>query len=249
MKPIFRFILLGMIFLNLLACSESKMLMKGLSSFPQPLGYDLISPIDTSVKSDSVIVTFSGFQLDSITSVHRKKGLLIPLIFVNYTDYDYGIKLGASQLKDDYNDFFFNALIDESMRSGRFALCSDSTRSKDVYNLEVRLDTCMTDTHLSESTLVIYYVYGYSLTYSENSYPANSKVTCSIKLRKGEQLIRDTTFSVSSTLEFIGGDNLDRNGRLERTASCLVAALCQSTRDCVSKMIQDVNGTIASQKR
>ncbi len=249
MKHVLRLCFLAVLLLTSLSCSETKMLMTGISHFPQPLGYELISPIDSSVPTDSVIVTFTGYQLDSLTTVHRRKGVWLPFIFINYFDYDYGIKLGASQLQQDYNEFFFHALIDESQRSGRFALCDDSTRKKDVYNLEITLDTCLTETHLSESTLVIYYVWGYFSTYSESSYPAQSKVGCTVKLRKGDQLLRDTTFSVTSMLEFLGGDNLNRNERLERTAGCMVATLCESTRDCISKMVQEVNATIAVQKR
>ena len=249
MKNLVRLSLLVVLLLTGISCSESKMLMKGIASYPQPLGYELISPIDSSAQTDSVIVTFTGFQLDSLTSVQRRKNLILPFIFVNYVEADYRIKLGANLMQQDFNEFFFNAITDESQRSGHFALCSDSARKKDVYNLEVTLDTCLTDTHFMDNSLMIYYVYGYFLTSSENSYPANSKVACSIKLRKGDQLIRDTTFSVSSSMEFIGGDILNLNDRLERTAGCLVEALCQSTRDCVSKMILDVNTSIAAQKR
>lgn len=249
MKHVLRLCFLAVLLLTSLSCSESKMLMTGMSHFPQPLGYELISPIDSSVPTDSVIVTFTGFQLDSLTTVHRKKGVILPFLFINYFDFDYRIKLGASQLQQDYNEFFFHALTDESQRSGRFALCDDSTRNREVYNLEVTLDTCLTDTHLTESTLVIYFGWGYFTTYSESSYPAKSIVGCTLKLRKGEQLLRDTTFSVTSMLEFKGSDNLNRNERLERTAGCMVATLCESTRDCISKMVQDVNLTIAAQKR
>jgi hypothetical protein len=249
MKHVIRLAFLALIVLIGSSCSESKMLMSGMSYFPQHLGYELISPIDTSAKTDSVIITFNGFQLDSLTTVHRKFGLIVPLLFINVAEFRYRIKLGSSQLTEDFNDFFFNALIDESQRSGRYALCYDSTRSKDVYNLEVSLDTCMTDTYLTESTLVIYYVYGYFSTYTESSHPSFSKVACNVRLRKGDQLLRDTTISVTNSLDFLNGDNLNRNERLNQTAGCMVATLCQSTRDCISKLVQDLNGTLIAQKR
>ncbi|HET9572026.1 MAG TPA: hypothetical protein VFP20_11535 [Bacteroidales bacterium] len=249
MKYIFRLAMLVALILLGSACSESKLLMKGLSNYPQPLGYEFTSPIDSSTKADSVILTFNGFQFDSITTVHRKKGLIIPLIFINIAEYKYRIKLGASQFNDNYNEFFFNALIDESQRSGRYTLCYDSTRLKDVYHLEVTLDTCLTDTYLLENTLIIYYIYGYFSTYSEKMYPANSKLACKVRLRKGDQLIRDTTISVNNTLDFPIGTNLKRNEQLERTAGFLVESLCQSTRDCISEMVRDVNETLTAQKR
>jgi hypothetical protein len=241
--------LLGIMVLSLVSCSESKMLMKGLSYFPQSLGYELNSPIYSSAKTDSVIVTFTGFPLDSATTVHRQKGLILPFIFVNFTEYKYRIKLGQSQLNEDFNDFFFNALLDESQRSGKYALCYDSTRRKEVYNLEVTLDTCLTDTHFLENTFLIYYVYGYFSTYSESSYPARSHVACTLRLRKGDQLLKDTTVSVSSMLEFNNGDNLNRNERMKRTAECLVSTLCESTRNCIAELVQTVNSTLVAQKR
>jgi hypothetical protein len=249
MKHLIRLFLLGLMALVTFSCSESKSLMKGLSYFPQPLGYELISPIDSSAKTDSVIVSFTGFPLDSATTVHRAKGLIIPLIFIDITEFKYRIKLGASQMDQDFNDFFFNAIMDESQRSGKYALCYDSTRRANVYNLEVKLDTCLTDTHFLENSFTLYYVYGYFTTYSESSYPARSKVACSLKLRKGDQLLKDTTVTVSSMLAFENSDNLNRNERLKRTAECLVSTLCESTRNCISELVQTVNSTLVAQKR
>ncbi len=240
--------LLGLILMSTMSCSESKRLMKGLSYFPQPLGYTLISPIDSSAKTDSVILTFKGFQLDSVTTVSRQKAFILPLLIVTVTEHKYRIQLGANQLQEDYNDFFFDALIDESQRSGRFALCYDSARSKEVYQLEVLMDTCLTDTHFLENSLTLYYFYGYMYSYSESSFPAKSKVSCTLRLRKGDRILKDTTITASSMLAFEEGDNLNRNERLERTAGCMVATLCQSTRDCISKMVEQVNGTLADQK-
>lgn len=248
MKHYLHSVLFVVLVLGTLSCSESKLLMKGISKFPQSLGYELISPVDTSAKTDSVTLSFTGFNLDSATTVHRKSGLILPFIVLNIAEYKYRIKLGSTQLKEDYNDFFFRALIDESERSGTYALCYDSTRKKDVYNLEVLLDTCMTDTHFLESSLSVFYFYGYFSTYSESSYPARSKVACTLRLRKGDQLLKDTTVSISSMLAFNEGE-LDRNTRLQRTAECMVATLCQSTRDCISGMVREVNATLAAQKR
>ncbi|MCX6307512.1 MAG: hypothetical protein NTY32_01335, partial [Bacteroidia bacterium] len=78
MQHTIRFALFGLILLSTMSCSESKMLMKGLSYYQQPLGYKLISPIDSSAKKDSVIITFSGFQLDSLTTVSREKAFILP---------------------------------------------------------------------------------------------------------------------------------------------------------------------------
>lgn len=248
MKHSIKTVLFVLMVLGTLSCSETKLLMKGISQFPQSLGYELISPIDSSAKTDSVTLSFTGFKLDSATSVHRKSGLVLPFIVLNITEFKYRIKLGATQLKEDYNDFFFNALIDESERSGKFSLCYDSTRQKDVYNLEVILDTCITDTHFVESSLTIFYFYGYFSTYSESSFPARSKVACTLRLRKGEQVLKDTTVSISSMLAFNEGE-LNRSQRMQRTAECMVATLCQSTRDCISEMVGEVNATLAAQKR
>jgi len=249
MKISFKVALSGLLLLSLIACSESKLLMKGLSHYPQPLGYAFDSPIDSSAKTDSVIVYFNGFQLDSLTTVQRKKGLVLPFIFINITDFKYRMKLGANQLRGDFNDFFFNALLDESERSGSYALCYDSVHSKNVYEMEVSLDTCLTDTYLSESSVTVFYVYGYFSTYSESSFPTNSKVACSLRLRKGDQILKDTTISVSTELGFMGGNNLSRNERMMHTAEGMVTNLCESTRECISKMVREVNTSLVAQKR
>lgn len=248
MKASFRFFLLLPLLIAMVSCSETKSLTKGLIAHPQSLGYSFNTPIDSSAKMDSVIVTFTGLQLDSLTTVRREKALVLPFFFINITEFKYRFTLGANLLNEDYNEFFFNALLDESARSGAFALCYDSTRSKDAYRLDVTLDTCVTDTHLRQNSFTLFYVYGYFTTYSESSFPARSRVACRLRLSKGEQLLKDTTVNVSSMLVFNDGAELSRKERLYRTAECMATTLCESTRDCISKMVREVNGTLA-QKR
>lgn len=249
MKHFIRIGLFGLLLIGSVSCSETKLLTKAISKYPQSLGYELISPIDSSAKTDTVILSYNGFTLDSATTVKRVKSLVLPFLFINYVDIKYRIKLGATQLSENYNDFFFNALMDESDRSGRYALCYDSTRRAAVYSMEVTLDTCLTETHLEETYWTVFYVYGYFSTYSESSYPARSRLSCTLKLRKGDQVLKDTTVSTSKMLVFSDGNNLSMNERMRRTADCMVQTLCQNTRNCIAQMVQEVNGVLTNQKR
>jgi len=248
-KRFSRFALLGLIFMMVVSCTGSKILMQDLARYPQPLGYGLISPVAMTPKTDSVIVTFTGFPLDSLTTVSQEKCLVLPFIFLNYVDAKYRIKLGSNLMTQDYNDFFFNAMLDESGRSGEFALCYDSIRGKDKYILEVSLDNCQTETYYFESIFLMVYIYGYFSTFSESSFPAQSTITCSTRLRKGDQIVRDSTFTVSTELDFPSSNNMSHRVRFERTAGNMVEALCQSTRSCITKIVREVNSTLAAQKR
>jgi hypothetical protein len=248
MKHLLRLTALGLIFLTGLSCSESKYLQKGLSRFPQPLGYELNSPTALNPKTDSLIVTYRGFPMDSLTTVHREKSLILPFLFFNYLNFKYHVKLGANLMEQDFNDFFFEALLDESQRSGQFALCYDSTRRKDAYCMEVSLDTCDVSSFYEEEQWVIYYIYGYVFSYNEAAWPSTANIACKIKLSKGEQLLKDTTISVSKKLVFPGGGNQNRSEMLNLLAGNMVESLCQSTQRCLANVVQEVNATLKSQK-
>jgi hypothetical protein len=106
------------------------------------------------------------------------------------------------------------------------------------------MDSCLTETHLMESSFILFYVYGYVSTYSESSYPARSTVSCQLKLSKGKQVLKDTTISVSSMRALVGGNEISHEERIRRTAACMVETLCQSTRDCISSMVDEVNAVL-----
>jgi hypothetical protein len=249
MKKLYRLLTAVLILTSFFSCSEAKFLQKGLAKHPQPLGYTFVSEVDTMPKMDSVIVSFRGFPLDSLTSVKRTKGLVLPFIFVNYLDFKYQVKLGNNLLDQDFNDFFFDSLLDESERSGQYALCYDSTRQNDVYSLEVFLDTCVTTSLYQETELVIYYVYGYSISWGEGSWPALSRMTCNVRLLKGDKVLLEKPFSVSYNLPCPETGRESRSVKLDIMAGNMVESLCQSTQECISSVVKEVNLQLKAQKR
>jgi len=245
MKSFVRTLSYFLLALTTLACSETKLLQKGLSPFIEPLGYDFTSPIVKGPKTDSLVILFNGLPLDSLTTVKRHKTTILPFVFFNYFDNQYQISLGRNSLKDDFNDFFFNSLMDESDRSGQFALSYDSVSTDSTYRLEVRIDTCETTCVFQKQQIIIYYVYGYGITYTERVKPSHCKISGTAVLRKGNRLLFDKTFTSNKELAFPGGENMYRSEMYPILSWNLAESLCQCTKDCISTLVRETNKAIA----
>jgi len=59
MKPFFKSLILYVLSLTALSCSDTKLLQKGLSQYSEHLGYEFTSPISKGPKADSLVVIFN----------------------------------------------------------------------------------------------------------------------------------------------------------------------------------------------
>lgn len=241
MKKLIRIPLCVLLIVSLFACSEAKSLQKIVTSYPQPLGYAFYSKPNTKLRTDSVVVHFMGLDLNRSTSVKRTRNFGIPLLLVNYFESNYRFNFGHNLLVNDYNEFFFNALLDESERSGNYALCFDSTRIKDVYVLDVTLKSLEASSNYLKQELYLYFfVDGYSLNIQELK-PSKSQLTCQVRLSKGDQILFDKpiTTSISFPNNLTGNEHIYQ--MMQLLSGNMVESINQITRSCIESVVTDVS--------
>lgn len=226
--------------LVLFSCSQTKMLQKSLQNYRAPMGYLYDSQIMEGPKNDSLIIWVNNKSLDSLTSVTKLKGRVYPFIVFNYIESNMGVKLGQSSLEQTYDDFFSTSLANESERSGSFTI-SNTSSSDSLYTLDIEIDTCTTNSKYQHSTTVLFLFFAYSISYEERGFPSQTNLKVTTKLRKGNDLIAERSYSVDRTQPFLNQNlvSVDRL-RADFTAN-MVESLSLSTKQCIEEIIQDVN--------
>lgn len=238
-----RFIYISLLALMTISCSESKMLQKSLIKFKAPLGYLHDSKITNHPNTDSLIVKLNIGTLDSVTSVSKMRGLVLPFIVFNYFEKNMRIQLGQSSIEQGYNDFFVTSLIDESKRTGRFGI-SNKRSDDSFYTLEITIDTCMTQSKYRSTTMGVFLLFAYSVSSSEMGFPAETNLHVSTRLSKGNTVIREKEYTIKRDQPFLNVRSRNSNKLRADFIANMVESLSLSSKQCIEDMILDVNASI-----
>lgn len=238
-----RFAFIVIVIAGLSACSGSKMLQKSLMKYQAPIGYLHDSKVLDCSRNDTIFIsTVNNKGLDSMTTVSKMKGKLLPFLLFNYTESNMKVALGQSSMKESYPDFFVSSLMDESKRSGCFVI-DGRNPGKNQYRLELSIDTCLVKSKYQRSTTVIFLLFAYSMSFVEQGFPSETDLVVSARLKKGDRLISEKCYRVKKTQPFLNvqSRNVDKL-RSDFTAN-LVESLSLSTKQCVEEMIKDLNSS------
>jgi hypothetical protein len=238
-----RFIYLSIIALVAISCSESKMLQRSLSKYNAPIGYLHDSKKTDCPVVDSIIIRLNNKPLDSITSVSKINGLVLPFIVFNYTEVNMRVKLGQSSIQQQYNDFFASSLMEESKRTGCFGITNQKSNDS-IYTLDIIIDTCKTNSKYQMSTTVLFLFFAYSMSFSEMGFPAETNLQVSTKLRKGNSVVSEKIYSIKRTQPFLNSRNVNVDKLRSDFTANMVESLSLCTKQCIENMVIDINNVI-----
>ena len=243
MRKITRFFAFCLFVFSTISCSSTKLLQKSLNYYKTPLGYQLDSRVSLYPKTDSLAIIYNGINLDMAT-VSKKGVKVFPFLFVNYFESKFLVKLGWNYLEQNYNDFFFDSMLDESKRSGSYALRYDKTPNDSAYTLEITMDTCVTTAKYRQSTVFLYFIWAYSTSYSEEGFPAKTSLGCTASLRKGEKIFYKKYYTFNKELPFINNGENGTDGLRANLTVNMVDALSLCTKQIIESIVNDVNSSI-----
>ncbi len=228
---------------TLVSCSTSTMLQSGLSKYNSSVDYLHDRPAMNCNKGKLVYVTFNNFPLDSVTTVKKMKSTFIPLIFFNYFETVQKVKLGQHSIKENYNTFFENSILEESKRSGCFRAINFSPVDS-AYVLDISIDTCNTTSVYKKTAMVLYFLIAGSYGFSESCSPATTSLYVTAKLRKGNDQLFDKKYAVTKFQPFVKSRLQNSQALLSSLTTNMVEVLSMSTKDCIEQIVDDVNQTL-----
>ena len=230
----------------LISCSESKMLLKSLNKYQAHLDYLHDSKINDCDKSRTIaLVGFDNQVFDSTTSVSRINHKVLPFIIYNYEESNFAIKLGQNSLEQNYSDFFYESFSAESQRTGCYTLTNN--RNDAEYTLEIYSDTCIINSKYQRSNTILFFLFAYSMRFQELGFPAETDLVLTAKLKKSNNLIFEHKYSINKTQPFINAQTRDVNRLHSDFVTNMAESLSLSTKDCIEKIIIDINQVIEKQ--
>ncbi|MDD4972225.1 MAG: hypothetical protein PHT07_22585 [Paludibacter sp.] len=229
--------------LLLVSCSGSKMLQSSLRKYNSSIGYLHDCPKSNCSRTNQVQVILTKSPLDTITTVSKLNGLVLPFLVFNYFETNMKVKLGQSSIQESYDTFFTSSLADESKRSGCFNVTND-VRNDSIYTLELSIDTCYTVSKYRKTTAFYMLVFAYGWSVSESGSPAQTKLQVTAKFRKGNKLIYEKQYVVNHNQPFINSRTANSNNLRSDFSTNMVEGLSLSTKECIEKIVADINLTL-----
>lgn len=226
--------------LLLVSCSGSKMLQSSLLKFNSSIGYLHDYPKSNCSRTNQVRVIINNSPLDTITTVSKLNGLVLPFIIFNHFETTMKVKLGQNSIQESYNSFFAGSLADESKRSGCFHVTND-LRNDSIHTLELTIDTCITTSKYRKSTTFYMLVFAYGWNISESGSPAETRLQVTAKFRKGNTLIYEKKYSINHIQPFVNSNIANTNKLLADFTTNMVEGLSLSTKECIEKIVADIN--------
>ena len=237
-------IVLFLLPLFLISCSQSKMLLKSLNNYQAPLNYLYDSKKQDGSKPVTTIAVerFDNNALDSVTSVAKINHKILPFIIYTYTELNFSVKLGQSSLDENYAGFFTKSFAEESQRTGCYALTENIDQSE--YTIEFALDSCSVNSKYQRNTTVLFFLFAYSMYFQEIGSPAQTDLVMNVKLKKKGELVFEKKYSIHKIQPFITRKTLTIDALRADFITNMAESLSLSTKDCIESIIADINQSI-----
>lgn len=238
-----KYLLLLLIPLGILSCSEAKMLSKSLSKYKAPLNYlHDTEKIECDKSKKLTLSQIDNTVLDTFTTVSKINYKIIPLIIYNYDEMNLAVRMGQNSLEQDYNSFFKSAFDEESKRTGCYSVIDDSQDSE--YTLEIVFDTCSVNSKYQRNSTTLFFLVAYMMYYNEIGFPAEASIDLKAILRKDQNLVFEKTYSIKKEQPFVSPHQKNINSLRSDFVVNMAESLSLGTKECIESIIRDVNKAI-----
>ena len=228
------------------SCSEKQLLKQDFEKHKSPLGYRIDSEIaDCEKKADVTIGGIRNQVLEAELSIAEVDKKIKPYIVYNYFETKYDVTLGQNLLEQQYSDFFKQSFINESQRAGCYNLTGNPSRSD--YLLEFTFKNCKTTADYTKISTIYFFVIYALYEFEENGSRAKTELELDVKLKKGNSLVFQKQYSIDRKQYYYKHRQVNFLQSREDFILNMVKSLSVSTKECIEKIIVDLNRVFDSQ--
>ncbi|MCF7918514.1 MAG: hypothetical protein K9N06_01195 [Candidatus Cloacimonetes bacterium] len=240
-----RSLVILLLIVSAFGCSINEQLAANLSKNRQSVKYVFDSEIVTEKKDVAVIidpVLISDSSMKNVTEVTQQSGYVIPLLLINFWNYEYSCKLGENVIAEDLSHFFYYSLSQESLRSGVFFLNPDESFINRRYDLEVTVESLSIEGPYKYKGYAFISPYAYSYSMLERAGPAVARCKLHLSLKKGDEIVLTKEISSKQKTEFLKNTRTATSVQMqEKYALAMAEALAKAINRSVSEIITTVN--------
>jgi hypothetical protein len=227
----------------MVSCSSTKELENSLKNYPSSIKYLHDSKIDSCDKSMVIALTFDDSKMDDRMSVTKKKQLILPFLFINYTQVKMNVKLGRNLIDENYTDFFRTSFQTESYRNSCFTI-NNRNISDTSFILDITIDTVEVNAQYIKSSTLIFALIAYYFSMDEYGFPAQSNLKLTAKLSKGDSVLSEKQYTIQTNKPFLNSNHTTIEKLRASFVANMVESLSESSKKCIENIIQDVNNDL-----
>ena len=191
-------------------------------------------------------VKIVSFVVDDVlppdTTVRKKSGFLVPLLFVNFWKYEYECRLGSSQIENDYKEFARQSFIEELERSGTYRQAEDYGDLE----VEVGLRSLTMSAPMVKVGDIFFVLYAYGYNESTLAGPVESVVTADVVIRRDGHELVNRRFQGSSRTNTLKGNFMS----VADYTATMIEGFSLALKDLNEHLVQEINRIpVASPRR
>ena len=252
MKPLVRYSVFLVFAIFLIGCSPAVELTKDLQNTKCRMTYLHDKPVNKQKKDISVFIDSVNYNIENPienTLVEKKRGIVIPFIFINYWNYKYECTLGNRNIEEEIPDFMRTSLMTEAMRTGTFLVSMNPSEEPDTeaeYNLNISLNAYKASGPYYYAGFFYWYVspagYGFGYYHKHKVKPAAVTTIVSMKLQRDGETLLEKEYSLNRASEII--PQFDRNLKIllaNNYIRSMTEAFAINIKDISEAIVEDLN--------
>jgi hypothetical protein len=226
-------------------CSSTREIQTHLNRKAFPLDYlhDSKKVDEKSRVQVCLMNTVDSSRLNPTTIVDKTSGYIVPLLAVNFWDFEYSCTLGSATLEESLADFAAKAFLNESLRSGRYI---SGLVNKDCdYQLSLTINHHNTGGPYKQSGSVIFLLSFYSVSQYEMGGPVVTDITLTAWMTQADSVVMDKQYTAEQTSNLIRQERRNVIEYREHFANSLVESLSMAMKQCIEDIVADINTIVA----
>ena len=229
------------------ACQSAKSVQRQMQNIQSELFYELTTPVYSENIDNTIYLNpVSDSVTISYTTVNKKGGKVIPLLFYNLVQNKYEVELGNYSLIQPYNEFLTDALMAQCNRSSCFNLkVNDNFVIPDsALILEIEVNKNATTAKMVNKDVLFFIPISWDFTFGSSSWEVGEPVSwleISARLMQKEKCLWEKTYSVTKDLPYKRKGIEDPFYAYETCIENMTECLSYTTKDVVENISQNLH--------
>ncbi|MCG3110695.1 MAG: hypothetical protein MCM46_02615 [Candidatus Manganitrophus sp. SB1] len=184
-------------------------------------------------------VKIASFVVDDIlqpnTTVEKKSGYIVPLLFLNFWKFEYQSSLGYAQIKNDYKKFIQESFVQELERSGKFRQIEDQADLE----LDIEVKNVTMSAPIVKTGNFLFVVVAWGFGYNTLAGPVDVVTTANVALKKDGIELFSKEFHGNSRTNILSGTNI----KIEDYTLAMIEGLSLAIKDLHENIVEEINKT------
>jgi hypothetical protein len=240
MSTSMKYILKATLIILVAGCASTGSFQRNLQSNTGELTY-LHDSVKVAEKQSGTL-KIGSFVVDDVlpasTTVEKKEGSLLPLLFVNTWKYYYQSSLGYEQITNDYKKFIQESFVEELKRSAKFRYVED----KGDMEIDIRIKTITMTAPIHQNGMFMFLLVAFSYINNTSAGPVDVVVTADAVVKKEGKPLWSKEFQGKHKINVLNGNYTNQQGKLlQDYTTAMIEDLSVAIKNLNENIVKEIN--------